>query len=108
MKPTPETDAKKNQILSDVSSMRIDGWNEAYHHMSIHAEKLERERNELREAMEALLKDHNQFSMDRFEMEGVDPYGNDSEAYDTAQKIIEGYKPLPTPPADADAAPDAS
>lgn len=52
MKPTPETDAAKNQILSDVSSMRIDGWNEAYHHMSIHAEKLERERNEARQIAE--------------------------------------------------------
>ena len=105
MKPTPETDeqtftyatAHLNRPPNDYKMVRA-GF----------AQQLERERNELREAMEALLKDHNQFSMDRFEMEGVDPYGNDSEAYDTAQKIIEGYKPLPTPPADADAAPDAS
>ena len=50
--------------------------------------KLERERNEAIKAVKALLKDNNQFSMDRFEMEGVDPYGSDSESYDMANNLL--------------------
>ena len=40
---TPRTDKEANRILRDVERMRIDGWNDAYQEMRLHAKKLERQ-----------------------------------------------------------------
>jgi len=44
---TPRTDDEENRIQCDLSSMRLDDWNAAYHEMKNHAQKLEREVNEM-------------------------------------------------------------
>ena len=40
---TPRTDDKESRIQCDLSSMKLDGWNAAYHEMKEHAQELERE-----------------------------------------------------------------
>ena len=49
---TPRTDKEANRILRDVERMRIDGWNDAYQEMRLHAEKLEIELQEAKEDAE--------------------------------------------------------
>ena len=44
---TPRTDDEENRIQCDLSSMRLDDWNAAYHEMKNHAQELEREVNEM-------------------------------------------------------------
>ena len=44
---TPRTDDEENRIQCDLSSMKLDDWNAAYHEMKIHAQELERENNEM-------------------------------------------------------------
>jgi len=44
---TPRTDAEENRIQCDLSSMKLDDWNAAYHEMKNHARELERENNEM-------------------------------------------------------------
>tara|TARA_R110000822_G_scaffold73771_21_gene177409 strand:+ start:1378 stop:1605 length:228 start_codon:yes stop_codon:yes gene_type:complete len=44
---TPRTDEAENRIQGDLSRMRLDDWNDAYHEMVNHAQELEREINEM-------------------------------------------------------------
>jgi hypothetical protein len=44
---TPRTDDEETRIQCDLSSMKLDDWNMAYHEMKSHAEELEREINEM-------------------------------------------------------------
>jgi hypothetical protein len=38
---TPRTDDEENRIQCDLSSMKLDDWNAAYHEMRNHARQLE-------------------------------------------------------------------
>jgi len=49
---TPRTNAEVNQIQIDLSSMKLDDWNAAFHRMREHAEKLEIELQEAKEDAE--------------------------------------------------------
>jgi len=40
---TPRTDDKESRIQCDLSSMKLDDWNAAYHEMKEHAQELEGE-----------------------------------------------------------------
>ena len=40
---TPRTDDEENRIQCDLSSMKLDDWNAAYHEMRNHARQLERD-----------------------------------------------------------------
>ena len=44
---TPRTDDEETRIQCDLSSMKLDDWNMAYHEMKSHAQELEREINEM-------------------------------------------------------------
>ena len=48
---TPRTDDEESRIQCDLSSMKLDGWNAAYHEMKEHAQELERELAAAREKL---------------------------------------------------------
>lgn len=48
---TPRTDDKESRIQCDLSSMKLDDWNAAYHEMKEHAQELERELAAAREKL---------------------------------------------------------
>lgn len=44
---TPRTGKETSRIQCDLSSMKLEDWNAAFHEMKSHAETLERELNEM-------------------------------------------------------------
>ena len=58
---TPRTDDEESRIQCDLSSMKLDDWNAAYHEMKEHAQKLERELTAAREELKAVTIERDEF-----------------------------------------------